>query len=94
MLLIAILLIPFAAGVICFGCRSPRVLERVNLLAFLILAALSVELGREVLAGGPVQALGGFLYADALSALVIGLTAFVSLVCGIYAIGYFRAGRA
>ena len=32
------------------------------------------------LLGGPVSALNGFLYADALSALVVGLTAFVALV--------------
>ena len=38
----------------------------------------------------PVTALGGFLRADALSAVVIGLTAFVALACAIYAIGYFR----
>ena len=37
-----------------------------------------------------VTALGGFLRADALSALVIGLTAFVALACAIYAVGYFR----
>ena len=37
-----------------------------------------------------MTALGGFLRADALSALVIGLTAFVALVCAIYAVGYFR----
>jgi hydrogenase-4 component F len=34
--------------------------------------------------------MGGFLRADALSALVVGLTAFVALVCAIYAVGYFR----
>src|SRR5256886_7613676 len=34
--------------------------------------------------------MGGFLQADALSALVIGLTGFVAFVCAIYAIGYFR----
>ena len=39
---------------------------------------------------GAVTALDGFLRADALSALVIGLTAFVALVCAIYAVGYFR----
>ena len=37
-----------------------------------------------------VSAFDGFLYADALSALVVVLTAFVSFVCAIYAVGYFR----
>ena len=34
--------------------------------------------------------LGGFFYADSLSAIVVSLTAFVSLVSSIYAVGYFR----
>ena len=37
-----------------------------------------------------MTALGGFLRADALSALVMALTAFVALACAIYAVGYFR----
>jgi hydrogenase-4 component F len=47
-------------------------------------------LGFKVARGAEVTALGGFLRADALSAVVLGLTAFVSLVCAIYAVGYFR----
>ncbi len=31
-----------------------------------------------------------FFYADSLSALVVLLTAFVALVCSVYAVGYFR----
>ncbi|MBI5394892.1 MAG: hydrogenase 4 subunit F, partial [Verrucomicrobia bacterium] len=49
--------------------------------------------GAEVLAHGTVEAFGGFLRADALSALIVGLTAFVALVCGIYAVGYLREER-
>src|SRR5439155_18456560 len=55
-----------------------------------LVAALSRCLGLDVARHGKVSALGGFLQADALSALVIGLTAFVALVCAIYAVGYFR----
>jgi len=54
---------------------------------------LAMVLGLEVSAlgeHGAVTALDGFLRADALSALVIGLTAFVALACAIYAVGYFR----
>jgi len=43
-----------------------------------------------VLRSGPVSLWDGFFYADALSALVVLLSAFVSLVCSIYAVGYFR----
>ena len=75
------------------GTRSRVWWERLNLLAFAIVAGLAVVLGLDVAAlgeHGAVTALDGFLRADALSALVIGLTAFVGLVCAIYAVGYFR----
>ena len=52
--------------------------------------ASGIKIGADVLAQGAVSALGGFLRADALSALVVGLTAFVAVVCGIYSIGHFR----
>ena len=51
---------------------------------------LALKVGADVLANGTISGLDGFLRADALSALVIGLTAFVALVCSIYAVGYFR----
>ena len=88
--LIALLAVPVAAGLLCLATDSPRAWERLNLLAFAGLALLALDLGATVLANGPVTALGGFLRADALSALVVGLTAFVALVTAIYAVGYFR----
>ena len=65
-------------------------MEVVNLAAFAILLGLAAVLVRQVLRGGPVSLWDGFFYADALSALVVLLSAFVSLVCSIYAVGYFR----
>src|SRR5664279_796422 len=88
--LIALLILPVLAGLLCLATDSPRAWERLNLLAFAGLALLALDLGATVLAHGPVTALGGFLRADALSVLVIGLTAFVALVSAIYAVGYFR----
>src|SRR2546427_2581087 len=90
MLLTLLVLVPLLTGLACWPLRERAVLERLNLLAFAIVAALAVWLGAEVLARGTVEAFGGFLRADALSALVVGLTAFVALVCGIYAVGYLR----
>ena len=43
-----------------------------------------------MLARGTVSLANGFFYADALSALVILLTALVALVCATYSIGYLR----
>jgi hydrogenase-4 component F len=78
------------AGLLCLMVGSRLWWERLNLAAFTVVAALAFSLGWEVSRNGKVTALGGFLQADALSALVIGLTGFVALVCAIYAVGYFR----
>ena len=88
--LITLLGLPLFAGLACLAARTPAAWERLNLLAFGGLAMLAVAVGADVRAHGPVTALDGFLRADALSALVIGLTAFVTLTCGIYAVGYLR----
>jgi hydrogenase-4 component F len=91
MTLIFLLLIPVCAGLLCLVTRSRETWERLNLIAFAALVPLALKIGADVLAQGPVSALGGFLRADALSALVIGLTVFVALACSIYSVGYFRA---
>jgi hydrogenase-4 component F len=91
MILIFLLLIPVCAGLLCLVTRSRESWERLNLLAFAALVPLALKIGADVLAQGPVSAPGGFLRADALSALVIGLTTFVALACSIYSIGYFHA---
>jgi hydrogenase-4 component F len=90
MILVLLLLVPLAAGLGCLLTRSRVLWERFNLLAFAAVAALAVRIGLTVATEGQVTALDGFLRADGLSALVVGLTAFVALVCSIYAVGYFR----
>ncbi len=91
MTLILFPLIPFCAGLLCLVARSRQSWERLNLLASFALAPLVLKLGADVLAQGAVSALGGFMRADALSVLVMGLTVFIALVCAIYSIGHFRA---
>jgi hydrogenase-4 component F len=91
--LVLLLAVPLVAALLCLATRSRAAWEGINLLAFLVIAGLAAWLGFAVAVQGdrgPVTALGGFLRADALSAVVIDLTAFVALACGIYAIGYFR----
>ena len=91
MTLILLLLIPLLAGLLCLATKSRESWERLNLLAFVLLVPLALKVGADILEHGTVSALDGFLRADALGALVIGLTAFVALACAIYAVGYFRA---
>ena len=90
MILVWLLIIPLIAGPLAFFLRRRPTMEVVNLAAFSIELGLAVALAAQVLRSGPVSLWDGFLYADALSALVVFLSAFVSLVCSIYAVGYFR----
>jgi len=90
MLPAAILTLPLATGLICLAVRSRRWLEGLNLGCFGAVAALAVLLARAVLEEHTVAGMGRFLYVDALSALVVGLIAFVALLTAIYAVGFFR----
>jgi hydrogenase-4 component F len=85
-----LLLVPLVAGLLCLATNSRAWWERLNLAAFAVAAGLTFKVAGVVAANGTVTALGGFLRADALSALVLALTGFVSLICAIYAVGYFR----
>jgi hydrogenase-4 component F len=90
MILVWLLIIPLIAGPLAFFLRRRPTMEVVNLAAFSIELGLAVALAAKVVRSGPVSLWDGFLYADALSALVVLLSAFVALVCSIYAVGYFR----
>jgi hydrogenase-4 component F len=90
MLLLAILLVPLAAGLICAKVKSRHWLECFNVVSSTLLCPLAGILAATILRHGPVTAFGDALYADALSGLVIVLTAFVSWVTTIYAVGYLR----
>ena len=65
-------------------------MEAVNLAGFGLVFLIAIALAAQVLARGTVSLANGFFYADALSALVILLTALVALVCATYSIGYLR----
>jgi hydrogenase-4 component F len=90
MILLALLLVPFAAAVLSYFAQSRQAMERANLGAFGIAFLLSIAIAGQVLRAGPVSLWGGFLYADALSALVSVLTTAMALLCSVYAIGYLR----
>jgi hydrogenase-4 component F len=93
MLLLALLLIPVATAAASFFVRRRAAMEAVNLAGFGVVFLAAVALAAQVLARGTVSLANGFFYADALSALVILLTASVALVCSTYSIGYLRDDR-
>ena len=90
MLLVALLLVPVATAVTAFLARRRAAMESANLVGFGAVFLIAVALAARVLAAGTVSLANGFFYADALSALVILLTASVALVCSTYSIGYLR----
>jgi hydrogenase-4 component F len=90
MLLVALLLVPFAIAAASFFVRRRMAMEAANLVGFSILFLIAIALAAQVLEAGTVSIANGFFYADSLSALVILLTSSVALVCSTYAIGYLR----
>jgi hydrogenase-4 component F len=90
MLLLALLLLPVATAAASFFVRRRAAMEAVNLAGSGVVFLAAVALAAQVLARGTVSLANGFFYADALSALVILLTASVALVCCTYSIGYLR----
>jgi len=85
-----LLLAPLVEAAACGLLRSRQWMERVSVISAAINLVLAVMLVRSVARFRSVSAFDGFLYADALSALVVVLTAFVCFVCAIYAVDYFR----
>src|ERR1017187_10159299 len=90
MLLVALLLVPVATAVTSFLARRRAAMESANLVGFGAVFLIAVALAARVLAAGTFSLANGFFYADALSALVILLTASVALICASYSIGYLR----
>src|ERR1035441_1488985 len=90
MTLALLLAIPLAACAACAVARRRAVLEAINVAAFGLTFLLALAVASQVLRSGAISLWNGFLYADALSALVILLNASVALVCAVYAVGYLR----
>src|SRR5437870_3109880 len=90
MLLTAIVASPVATGAVCLFLSSRRMMVSVGILAFALTLALGIDLLQQVLARGVVVEWHEFLYADALSALMVLLISAVSLGSSLYAGRYFQ----
>jgi hydrogenase-4 component F len=90
MLMLALLLVPVATAAASFFARRRAAMEALNVAGFGVVFLVAVALAARVLAAGTVSLANRFFYADALSALVVLLTASVALVCSTYSIGYLR----
>jgi hydrogenase-4 component F len=90
MTLALLLAVPLLACALSAVARRRAVLEAINVAAFALTFLLAIAVASQVLSSGSISLWDGFLYADALSALVILLNASVALVCSVYAVGYLR----
>ncbi len=87
-LLPVLLAIPLATSVACAFLRRPRALAAANVAGASGTFVVGLVVTAAVVARGPLGALGTFLYADALSALLVLIISLVGFACAIYSVGY------
>jgi hydrogenase-4 component F len=90
MLLITLLLVPLLASGACLLLKRRRWLELVTITSEAVVLALAGVATGMVMRSGHIGELGDWLYADALSMVVLLVIAFVSFTVAIYSIGYLR----
>ncbi|HEY3063006.1 MAG TPA: hydrogenase 4 subunit F [Chloroflexota bacterium] len=87
-LLPMLLAVPLVTGVVAW--RLPvRWSERTHVAGSVLLLGTAWSVAGQVFATGPLS-LGGWLYVDALSALLLGVVALVGCGAAAYAVGYLR----
>ena len=91
-LLTVLVATPCLIALLCLLTPNPRAWERLNVAGAAMVTLLATVIATFVLEGGTLA--NAWFRADALSALVLVLTAFVSLVSTVYAVGYFRRDTA
>ena len=90
-LLYIVLILPALGGGLCLLLRSPAFILTVVLATTMATAMSAITAAAGVWTSGPVSALGGWLYLDALSAWHILVMMIVFMLASTYAQSYFRA---
>ncbi len=90
MILIGLVLVPLLAASAALVAPRRRGLEAITLASAIVTLVLALAVTGAVLANSRVSELAGWLVADALSALVALVTAFVGFTAALYSIGYLR----
>ena len=94
-LLAALLFVPLATALLAFASRwfGPATRQgatTIHLAGISLLLILSLTAVANVLAGGPLAAMGNWIYVDSLGAVFLGLIGLVGFLTGIYSIGYMN----
>ena len=94
-LLLALLLIPLAAGIIAFamrwmgsGARIPVII--VHLVSISLVLVLTVLVICRILSAGELSALGQWFHVDSLGGIFLALVGGVGFLTGLYSIGYMN----
>ena len=90
MLLTILLLIPLVASGICLIASGRRWLETATIVSAATVLVISGLATRQVMISGHISELANWLYADALSVLILLVIAFVSFTTALYSVGYLR----
>ncbi|MDA8329740.1 MAG: proton-conducting transporter membrane subunit [Candidatus Dormibacteraeota bacterium] len=90
-LLLTVLAIPLLGAGLSGFLRHDRARYLIVAPSSVLTLAVALLLVARVLAGGPIAALGDWLYLDDLNGVVLLLVSFVSAVAGAYSVAYFRA---
>ncbi|MHB8393777.1 MAG: proton-conducting transporter transmembrane domain-containing protein [Candidatus Dormibacteria bacterium] len=90
-LLLGVLGVPLLAAVASGLARRDTTRYALVIPSSLIAFGLALTLIARVLSGGPVSALGNWLYLDDLNSIVLLVVMFVSTLAGAYSIAYFRS---
>ncbi len=88
--ILPLLLVAPAAALVALLRGGGRATTRALVGGCALAFALSLALAARVVRGGPVETAGGWLQADALSALVACIVSGVALACGAYGVDYMR----
>lgn len=79
---------PLLAAFLSLATRHARLLHGLNLATMTGLVVSELALIRQVLAHGPLTALWGLVYVDALSAFILLIITFIGLSCSLYTWAY------
>lgn len=89
LLLGLLLVIPCAGGILCLVPKSPGQILKTMCATVAASALAAIAIVRHVFTGGPVEAVYGWFYIDALSAYHLCIMTLVFAVSSVYAWGYF-----
>jgi hydrogenase-4 component F len=91
MILLSLLLIPLAAAALIAVAPRRALMELLHMVSATATLSVAAAIAFEVWRGNVLTAAGDLFRADALSALMVAIVAFLGAIASFYAVGYIRA---